>query len=266
VKSQKIDQFVTKLVKKISLDDLLPLTGHIREYIVINLFGEVQGKWSRLDLFAACEADGKGRNLEGDIAKQKEEQVLEWMIYLILEHIPRPLFAMNQKGKTIFYNSHFEDLFTKELGADTDIKFIEDSLGNPDRNEFFFRKKGSKEVYFYNKDLKFYYEKVQLVSGEKPVGFLVYGDRSLGERDNLPFPGVNVQGLPLNDIIASTERTLIVNALKEKNNNLKEAARDLKITLPALQARIKKHRIKTGPPAEKKKKPERGGRKGRIKK
>ena len=98
---------------------------------------------------------------EREAGQQKEEQVLEWMIYLILEHIPRPLYAVNMHGKTIFYNSHFEDLYRKKFKKDVDVEFVEQSLKDGDKNELLSGKK-SDELVFFNRDLKIHYEKIPL--------------------------------------------------------------------------------------------------------
>ena len=137
---RKIDDFIMKIIKKVSLDDLLPIVGNIKEFTVINLFGEVFGKWSRMELFAACEQI-KIKMAEKEAEKQKEEQVLEWMIYLVLEHIPRPLYAVNKQGKTIFYNSYFEDLYIDNMGKDVDTQFVEKSLADSGQNDFFYKQK-----------------------------------------------------------------------------------------------------------------------------
>ena len=172
----KVDKFITRLARKISLDDLLPYVGNVKEFVVINLFGEIYGKWSRIELFSACEQGKDSREIKKEVEKQQEDQILEWMIYHILEHIPRALYAVNETGKTIFYNSHFEELFEKQMKRDVDIKFIEGSLGNKVRNTFFYKKGGNKEMYFFNKDMNFYYEKVPLVSNKKKSGFLIFCD------------------------------------------------------------------------------------------
>ena len=113
VEKLKIDEFITQLAGRMNFDDLLPY-GKIREFVVINIFGEVQGTWTRLQLFSACE-NNKGTEHVEEVKKQQEDQALEWMIYLILEHVPRGLYAVNEKGKTIFYNSYFEDFFTEKF-------------------------------------------------------------------------------------------------------------------------------------------------------
>ena len=100
VEKLKIDEFITRLAARMSFDDLLPY-GKIKEFIVINIFGEEQGTWSRLQLFSACDTS-RGSAPEAEIRKQQEDQALEWMIYLILEHIPRALYALNSNGSTIF--------------------------------------------------------------------------------------------------------------------------------------------------------------------
>src|SRR3990172_6812169 len=89
VAKMKVDEFVTRLAAKLPLDELLPY-GQIKEFIVINIFGEEQGRWSRLQLFTASEIPERAAAAaEREAGQQKEEQVLEGMIYLILEHIPR---------------------------------------------------------------------------------------------------------------------------------------------------------------------------------
>jgi len=248
----KVDKFITRLARKISLDDLLPYVGNVKEFVVINLFGEIYGKWSRIELFSACEQGKDSREIKKEVEKQQEDQILEWMIYHILEHIPRALYAVNETGKTIFYNSHFEELFEKQMKRDVDIKFIEGSLGNKVRNTFFYKKGGNKEMYFFNKDMNFYYEKVPLVSNKKKSGFLIYCDKGLNEPPELIFPNTNMDGQSLKSMIESVERLLIVDSIRDSKYNLSETAKKLKITQKSLKEKIDKFGIDAEAPAKKK--------------
>jgi transcriptional regulator with PAS, ATPase and Fis domain len=240
VGKQKIDAFIMKISKKMSLDELLPVVGNVKEFVVINLFGEVFGKWSRLELFAACETNsGK----EKDASKHRDDQALEWMIYLVLEHIPRALYAINDKGKTVFYNSHFEDMYIEQIGKDVDTKFVESSLSNTNKNDFFYRKKNSKDMYFFNKDMKFYYEKVPLMSNDKNVGYLIFIDPHLTENSAPVFSGIDTSSMSLNEMIDSVERSLIVDSVRQNKNNIDETAKQLKLSAKALSAKINKYGI-----------------------
>jgi transcriptional regulator with PAS, ATPase and Fis domain len=246
VGKQKIDAFVMKILKKISLDELLPVAGNVKEFPVINLFGEIYGKWSRLELFTACEKSGTGHagaSPDKEAQKQRDEQALEWMIYLVLEHIPRALYAINDKGRTVFFNNHFEDIFSSVDGKEVDANFVETSLADPKRNDFFYRKKDNKDIYFYNKDMNFYYEKIPLMSDDKNVGYLIFVDKFPGEgKAILPAPDANAKSL--NEMLESVERSIIVDSLNQNGNNIKEAAKNLKLTAKALTAKIEKHGIK----------------------
>jgi transcriptional regulator with PAS, ATPase and Fis domain len=232
-----IDQFITKLAKKMSLDELLQY-GTIREFTVINLFGEVQGRWTRMQLFAASENPGQGVSAETDMQANKDEQVLEWIIYLILEHIPRALYAVNENGKTIFYNSHFEELYEQRLKSDVNTEFVEESLKNTEKNELF-SGDGRKDLYFYNRDFDCNYEKIPLFSKRKRVGFLTYFDSNQSTKENLVISGVDIRGMSLEDILSSVERQLIVHAVKGVDD-LKDAAESLKLSKHSLLGRMKK--------------------------
>ena len=242
VGKQKIDAFIMKISRKMSLDDLLPMAGSIKEFVVINLFGEVYGKWSRLELFTACEQTGGGSIKEAP--KHRDEQILEWMIYLVLEHIPRALYAVNDKGKTIFYNSYFEDIYTKNTGKDVDAKLVESSLGSPDKNDFYYRNKEKKDMYFFNKDMKFFYEKISMVSNDKNVGYLIFADKSLGETQSMSIPGIDMESMSLNEMIESVERSIIVDSIRQNKNNLTETAKKLKTSKKSLENKIEKYGIK----------------------
>jgi hypothetical protein len=253
VGKQKIDAFVMKILKKISLDELLPVAGNVKEFPVINLFGEIYGKWSRLDLFSACEKSTVGRigesghtgpGSDNEAQKHRDEQILEWMIYLVLEHIPRGLYALNEKGKTIFFNSHFENIFSKRDGKEVDPNFVETSLADPKRNDFFYRKKDNKDIYFYNKDMNFYYEKIPLVSDDKNVGYLIFVDKLHGDSKAPSLPVTDITATSLSEMLESTERSIIVDSLRQNGNNLKETAKNLKLTVKALAGKIEKYEIK----------------------
>ncbi len=242
-KNQKIDQFITRLAKKMPLDDILPYMSAHKEFVTIDIFGEVRGTWSRLDLFAACESPRALKSSDDDIEQQKEKQVMEWLIYLILEHIPRAVYAVNEKGKTIFYNSRFEDLFQGRTGKEVEIGIVEESLKNPEKNAFFSRKKKGEEIYFYNKEMKFYYEKVPLVSEDKTVGYLYYCDRDMNEEPGVILPGVNIKGLSLVKILEAVERGVIVDSITQHGHDLAAAAKDLGISHAVLSGKIKKFGI-----------------------
>jgi len=159
---RSIDTFITALARKMPLDEVLPYVSDIREFVTINLFGEIQGNWSRLQLLAACESPRGADSIAADASQDREKQAMEWMIYLILEHIPRALYALNERGGTIFYNSHFEDLYETTLGREVDTAFVEKSIGDSEKNEVHTREDGSNEPYFYNRDMRIYYEKIPM--------------------------------------------------------------------------------------------------------
>ncbi len=242
--SIKIDRFVTKIAAKMSFDQILKYITHTSEFTVINIFGEIQGTWSRLELLAACENAVLGKtDSESEINSNREDQVMEWMIYMILEHIPRPLYAMNDKGKTVFYNSFFEDIILKDSGLEEiNIMKLEKSLNDNSINDYFFKDKEKKDMYFYNKEFKFYYEKIPMYSQEKAVGFLIY------------CPGETAESLTETELLTDTkmnfiekteafERHLLVKVIQEKKMNLGAAAKELNINEKDLVLKLKKHNI-----------------------
>ncbi|HPS56937.1 MAG TPA: helix-turn-helix domain-containing protein [Spirochaetota bacterium] len=239
VEKLKIDEFITRLAARMSFDDLLPY-GKIKEFIVINIFGEEQGTWSRLQLFSACDTS-RGTAPESEIKKQQEDQALEWMIYLILEHIPRALYALNSKGSTIFYNSHFEDIYTEKLKNEVDPKHVEKLLSNPSKNELF-AEINDNDLYFYNTELGMFYEKVPLLSGGRKSGFLIFFDNKSSSDNAFTVPGVDLRGKSLQDVLDSVERHMIVEALQKHENNEK-AAESLNLSRQALGTKIKKFGI-----------------------
>jgi transcriptional regulator with PAS, ATPase and Fis domain len=168
----------------------------------------------------------------------KDEQVLEWIIYLILEHIPRALYAVNENGKTIFYNSHFEEMYQERMKSDVNAEFVEESLKNTEKNELF-SGDGRKDLYFYNRDFDCNYEKIPLFSKRKRVGFLTYFDSNQSTKENLVISGVDIRGMSLEDILSSVERQLIVHAVKGVDD-LKDAAESLKLSKQSLLGRMKK--------------------------
>jgi hypothetical protein len=239
VEKLSIDGFITRLAARMPLDSLLAY-GKVREFIVVNIFGEVQGRWSRLQLFTAAENGEKGGEPQ-DMEAQKEEQVLEWMIYLILEHIPRALYALNMKNKTIFYNSHFEDLYRRRLGADVDTHAVEKSFRDAHRNRLV---KGEKEGEhnFFNEDLGCYYEKVPMTSNRKKSGYLIFcrGDADRGTGGGAGF----AEGMTLRELVETAERQAVEDAM-DRCASLREAAKSLGIGVKQLQGKIKKLSIKS---------------------
>ncbi|HNV45747.1 MAG TPA: helix-turn-helix domain-containing protein [Spirochaetota bacterium] len=243
VKHQKIDEFVSKLSRKMTFDELLPAVANNRSFATINLFGEVTGEWTRLDLLAASEkGGGSATAIRREAEKQREEQALEWMIYLILEHLPRALYAVNDRGKTIFFNSHFEDLVVANTGAEIDVDAVEKAFADTDANEFFYRPEGD-EIFFYNKELDIHYEKVPMTSGERTVGFLIYCSRSKTDHARPATPHVETAGMSLNQMLDAFVRKVLVDAVKTHGYNLETIAKELGISRPALLKKIQKYRI-----------------------
>lgn len=241
VEKLKIDEFITRNAVKMTLDDLLPF-GKIKEFVVINIFGEPQGTWSRIQLFNACEAS-KGVNQESEVKKQQEDQVLDWMIYLILEHIPRGLYAVNEKGRTIFYNSNFEDLYLQKYGEEVNVEKLEQLFSDPLKNELY-SNADENDLFFYNTELDTLYEKIPLYSSDKKSGYLIFCDKKGSISAGLNVPGVDLRNKPLNEVIEAVERQLIVEAIR-KGKDLQEAADTLQLTKQSLNGRIKKFGIET---------------------
>jgi transcriptional regulator with PAS, ATPase and Fis domain len=239
VEKLKIDEFITRNAARMSFDDLIPF-GKIREFVVINIFGEVQGTWSRIQLFSACDAS-RGTSQESEVKKQQEDQVLDWMIYLILEHIPRPLYAINEKGRTIFYNSHFEDLYMKKYGSEVNVEMMEKLFNDPLKNELF-SMPDQEDLFFQNTELDIFYEKIPLLSNRKKSGFLIFCDKKSSGSENLTVPGVDLRDKSLQDIVEAVERHIVVDAIR-KGQNLDEAAARLKLTRQGLNSKIKKFSI-----------------------
>lgn len=239
VEKLKIDEFITRNAVRMNFDDLIPY-GKIREFVVINIFGEVQGTWSRIQLFTACDT-ARGPNQDSEVKKQQEDQVLDWMIYLILEHIPRALYAVNEKGRTIFYNSHFEDLYVSKYGSDVNVEMMEKLFSDPMRNELF-SSADENDLSFLNNELDIFYEKIPLISNEKKSGFLIFCDKKSPGSEEIRLPGVDLRGKSLQEIIESVERHIIVDAIR-KGKNLDESAEILKLTRQGLNSKIKKFSI-----------------------
>ncbi|RJP17599.1 MAG: hypothetical protein C4529_14490 [Deltaproteobacteria bacterium] len=252
VKKQKTDQFIQKLLKKMTLDDLLPYVTRHREFSVINIFGEAQGKWSRLQLLEASENIARKQPGTREIEKQRDDQVMDWIIYLILEHLPRPLYAMNNAGKTMFYNSHFEEIIIQNFGNDYDITAVEKSLGDPAKNDFYYN--DSDEILFYNQELGLYYEKVPLQNKKQSIGFLIMCDRE----SNIPVAALtsrkNLKKQSLEQRLESLEKIIISETLKEHGNNIEKTASALKISKQALVTRAGKHGISLEKTTNRKKK------------
>jgi transcriptional regulator with PAS, ATPase and Fis domain len=241
VEKLKIDEFITRNALKMNFDDLIPY-GKIREFVVINIFGEIQGKWSRLQLFTACDT-AKDSSHESEVKKQQEEQVLEWMIYLILEHIPRALYAINEKGSTIFYNSHFEELYFKKYGTEVNVEIMEKLFNDPLKNELY-TDAGKNDISFHNSELNIYYERIPLMSKEKKSGFLIFCDREGSGTEELKLPGVDLRGKSLQETVEAVERHIIVSTIR-KSKTLDESAAALQISRQALNAKIRKFAIET---------------------
>lgn len=240
VEKLKIDEFITNVSGRMNFDDLLQY-GKIREFIVINIFGEVQGKWPRLQLFAACETGGDSVQIESEVKEQQEDEALESMIFSILEHIPRALYAVNEKGKTIFYNGHFEDLYTDKFQSDVEVDHVERLVSDPSVNDIF-SNSGDSEIGFYNSELGIGYEKVPLMFGSKKTGYLIFFNKKGPGEGGMKIPGVDLRDKSLSDMIEAVERQLIVDSL-QGSADIAECVDKLKVSKQSLNSKMKKYGI-----------------------
>lgn len=238
---ESIDTFIGKLAKKYTFEDLIPF-GEIKEFIVINLFGEVQGTWSRLKLFSAIDSQSEKVDTSNELAENKDQQVLEWIIYLVLEHIPRALYAVNKKGKTIFYNSHFEELYSTLKKQDVETDVVEKMFKDSRENEIV-SSPGDNTVRFYNSSLKLHYEKIPLMGNKKNLGYLFFFNEAEQKKSAFQVPGVDIRRMNLADMTDAFERALLVDALKQ-TDDIDEVSKKLGINKKSLRTKIEKHGIK----------------------
>lgn len=244
--SVKIDEFVQKLAKKMTMDELLPLVVNVKELIAIDLFGEVQGRWSRLDLFMAAEGQYKKNEKEKEKEEKETQQkdtVIEWLIYMVLEHIPRALYAVNSNGKTIFFNGHFEEMYQNAFpeSTDVDIAKVEQILMDSSQNDIY-TSYVYKRQFFFNKELKVYYERVPLKSENKTVGYLFMFERDITKQDLL-VPDIISDTDGIDELLSRAERSVLVQALTQSGYDVTQAAKILNITVADLKKRIKHYDI-----------------------
>lgn len=236
--SKKIDTIITGLARHHTSEEIIPYLSQIQEFVTINIFGEVQGRMSRVELLSACEKSGKSECRE-EIEATREAQAMEWMIYTILEYIPRALYAINAEGKTIFYNSLFENMYEKSLGSsDVDHELVERILADPDKNECSLKESRSTDPVFFNTDLGMFYEKVPMYSSGKLSGYLIYFGRSDG--------AVSSSGkkpLSLEERVDFSERQCIVEEIRRARGDLEKAAKTLQISRESLRKKMQKHGI-----------------------
>ncbi len=232
---RKIDRIITDNIRKYTFEEVLPVVREVREFPVINIFGEVSGKWSRVQLLAACDNAQMQRNGEETLAREKEDKKIEWLVYLILEHIPRPLFAINSFGKMIFYNSHFEDMVLRLSGEkDVDVALIEKEFTDASRNSF---SDESGSLLFFNKYLSRTYERVPLESDEGDAGYLFYFSNA-GAGGNS-----SEEESSLGERLDHYERSILVKTLRDCGNDASKAAALLSVSRQNLEKRLKKHAI-----------------------
>lgn len=237
VEQMKIDEFITQIASRMTFDDLLPY-GKMREFTVINIFGEVQGTWSRLQLFSACER-GPKVEVAAEVKQQKEDEELESMIFTILENIPRALYAVNEAGKTIFYNGHFENIYLERFESEVDVVKVEQFLSDPALNEILSQgEEGG--ISFLNLKLNREYERVPMSGSSGKNGYLLYFKKTGIENGrSFRFPGIDMETMSLPAIMQAVERQLIVDALGEKRD-VSECAEKLGLSRQALKGKIKK--------------------------
>lgn len=241
-RNQKIDTFITGLARRLQFSEVVPFLHH-DFFVTINIFGEIQDTWSRLRFLQALENPASAAK---EVETQKDEQVLEWMIYLILEHIPRPLYALNEKGKTIFYNSFFEDFYiSRKGGDDVDTAFVEQSLASSSDNVLQDSPGG---MTFHNTSLDVDYERVPMMSKGAVAGYLVFITYNNSDTAQTGGPEGSLQ-----ERVEYFERNEIVRELA-RHETLTAVAKTLGTTVPTLKKKIERYSIEHSADIKKKKK------------
>lgn len=239
VEQMKVDEFITGVASRMNFDDLLPY-GKIREFTVINIFGEVQGIWPRLQLFSSCE-NGLPGEVNAEVKQQKDDEELESMIFTILEHIPRALYALNGEGKTIFYNGHFEELYLERFESEVDVEYVEEIFKDPALNEIV-SGGGEGEISFFNRKLDRAYERVPMRGKSGKNGYLIYFNGGDSRLEGLSFPGVDSEKMSLAETMQAIERQFIVDALGS-DPDMTKCAQKLGLSKQVLKGKIKKMEI-----------------------
>lgn len=238
--SRPVDDFVTKLARKLPLEELLPYLSMANEFVTINIFGEVQGRLSRAELMASCEGKD-GVCTETEIDESRERQAFDWMIYTILEYIPRALYAVNTQGKTIFFNGHFEEVYRRAFHEhEVDHEMVERVLADNSLNEYIRRDSNTGCSIYRNSDLGVQYEKVPMLSNGNPMGFLIY----FGDPEGLGSVKTVKAGHTLAEYQSLAERECIVDSIHRNHSDLNAAAKELDISRQTLMKKIDQHRIK----------------------
>ncbi|MDA3899156.1 MAG: hypothetical protein PF637_01415 [Spirochaetes bacterium] len=235
--SVKIDAFIMRVAVKMDFEQVVSLVANDKLFPIIDIFGEEKGSWSRIDLLEACDTTRlKRAEVEKEVRQNKDDAALEWMIYLILEHIPRPLYAINQNGATIFYNGLFEQLVCEAWDIfEPDVRRVEASFADVSQNDYFEGAGG--EYCFYNRELDLYYEKVPMKNDDSSVGYLIYCSRGLKEHAG---DIRNPSDQTFDERVGEFERKLIVEALHNSDNSINETADLLSVSKTFLQKKMKK--------------------------
>jgi len=149
---------------------------------------------------------------------------------------------LNEAGKTIFYNSHFEEKYRKVMKKEVDIRIVEKTFKNPDKNELITAKRGG-DIHFYNKDLKLYYERVPMISKNKKMGYLIFcGAETDDAREMKPY-GADMKGKSLGEMLSTLEKQILADALKNYGDAAL-AAESLRLSKKMFTTRVLKFGIK----------------------
>jgi CBS domain-containing protein len=234
--SKKIDDFITTIAKKHTFEEITPLIAKCEEFTSINIFGEVQGRMRRAELVALLEPGGKPLCSESEIEASRDKQAMEWMIYTILEYIPRALYALNIDGKTIFFNSLFEDNYRAVTGEDeVDHEKVERLISDDKLNRCSFGSGRDSTPIFFNSELKLSYEKVPMCSNGDVCGYLLYFGKGMASGAS--------EKIPLSDRMDAAERQIIVNELRVSGGDLSLAAKNLSVSKGVLAKKVEKFGI-----------------------
>jgi hypothetical protein len=234
--AKKIDEFITAIAKKHTFEEIAPLLSKTDEFMSINIFGEVQGRLRRAELISLLEPGGKPFCSESEIEASRDKQAMEWMIYTILEYIPRALYALNAEGKTIFFNSHFEDNYRAVTGEEeVDHEKVEALVADEKLNRCSFGSGRDSTPIFFNSELKLSYEKVPMCSNGDVCGYLLYFGKGTASGAS--------EKISLSERMDAAERQIIVNELRVSAGDLAAAAKNLTVSKAVLSKKIDKFGI-----------------------
>ena len=229
--------------------EIIEVFRDIEKIPIFNEQAKLLTFWNENDLLHALSKNSKKKE-ETKSSTKKEEvpnflENTEWMVSLLLQALPWPLYACNLEGKTLFFNGRFEKEVLEKRVLQSSIQKAEEYFLEMIRNllassvvEERFK---TDKLYTFDNKLEYCIRILNIEAKKKIYGyFFIFQSK---EDFALPFVKDFSASFSLDEFMSELEARILYEALGKHGENISHTAKSLGIKRSTLQNKVQRLEI-----------------------